>query len=140
MNVLVDTSIWSLAYRRIEADLNGAEKKQKSELTELIREGRIRVIGPVCQELLSGIKSMSKFALIKADLRSFDEEKLALSDYERAAELSNVLRGKGISSSPIECLICAVAIDHGMSVFTSDADFKYYAKHLPLRLHEPRLA
>jgi predicted nucleic acid-binding protein len=138
MNVLVDTSVWSLAYRRAEADWNGTEQRQKSELAELIREGRIRVIGPVCQELLSGIKSASKFELIRSDLRSFEQERLTPSDFERAAELSNALRTKGISGSPIDCLICAVAIDRGMEVFTSDEDFQHYAKHLPLRLHGPR--
>jgi hypothetical protein len=138
MNVLVDTSIWSLAYRRSDANLNGTEQKQRSELAELIQEGRIRVIGPVCQELLSGIKTASKFELIRADLRSFEEEKLSAADFERAAELSNVLRSKGIAGSPIDCVICAVAIDRDMEVFTTDEDFKHYAKHVPLRLHGPR--
>lgn len=138
MNVLVDTSIWSLAYRRSDADLNGTEKKQKLELAELIQEGRIRVIGPICQELLSGIRISAKFALIKADLRSFEEEKLSLLDFERAAEVSNTLRGKGISGSPIDCLICAVAMDRDMTVFTADEDFRHYARHIPLRLHGVR--
>lgn len=138
MNVLVDTSIWSLAYRRADADLNGTEQKLRSELAELIKEGRIRLIDPVRQELLSGIKTPSKFELIRADLRSFEEERLSSADFERAAELSNVLRSKGISGSPIDCLICAVAIDRGMEVFTTDEDFKFYAKHVPLRLHCPR--
>ena len=138
MNVLVDTSIWSLAYRRAEADLNGTEQRQRSELAELIKEGRIRVIGPVCQELLSGIKSTSKFELIGSDLKSFDEEVLTRSDFERAAELSNDLRSKGITGTPTDCLICAVAMDRGMEVFTCDEDFRHYAKHILLRLHAPR--
>ena len=53
MKVLVDTSVWSLALRRQET----AEGPEVSELIELIRELRVQMIGPVRQELLSGIKS-----------------------------------------------------------------------------------
>ncbi len=38
MNVLVDTSVWSLALRRKGQDLNAAEKAAVSELTELIQD------------------------------------------------------------------------------------------------------
>ena len=57
MNVLVDTSVWSLALRRHAQDLSAAEVSVVGELTELIKEGRTRVIGLVRQGLLSGIKA-----------------------------------------------------------------------------------
>ena len=138
MNVLVDTSIWSIAYRRAEIDLSVIEKRLKAELAELIREGRVRVIGPVCQELLSGIKTPSKFEMIRTDLRSFDEKRLSLYDFERAAEISNLLKTKGVADTPTDCLICAVAIDHDLAVFTTDEDFRHFAKHINLRLHAAR--
>ncbi len=138
MNVLVDTSVWSVAYRRSDHDLNTVEKKQKAELAELIREKRVRLIGAVFQELLSGIRNPAKFDLIKSDLESFEEEQLSLADYRRAAEISNELRAKGVTGSSIDCLICAVALDRGMEIFTADEDFRHYARHIPLRLHTPR--
>jgi len=138
MNALIDTSIWSLAYRRADADLNSGEKKLREELSELIREMRVRVIGPVCQELLSGIRNRKRFDVIWSDLSSFDEEPLTLWDYKRGADISNELRAKGITGALVDCLICAVAIDRGFSVFTTDEDFRHYAKHLPLRLHVAR--
>ena len=55
MNVLVDTSIWSLALRQNIESLNTTEKFLVAELSELIREGRARLIGLVRRELLSGI-------------------------------------------------------------------------------------
>ena len=57
MNVLIDTSVWSLALRRKHETLAGNERLLVMELSELIREGRAKVIGLVRQELLSGIKS-----------------------------------------------------------------------------------
>ena len=89
MNVLVDTSIWSLALRRKPQDLNPAETAAVSELTNLIREGRARIIGLVRQELLSGIKAASQYEKLRAVLRSFPDEPIATADYEAAAKASN---------------------------------------------------
>ena len=55
MNILVDTSVWSLALRRKTESLNATERFLVAELSELIREGRARLVGLVRQELLSGI-------------------------------------------------------------------------------------
>ena len=137
MNALVDTSVWSLAYRRA-ADLNSLEKELREELSDLIQETRVRIIGPVCQELLSGIRDRKKFEVIWRDMASFYEEPLTSSDYRRGADVSNQLRANGITGTLVDCLICAVAIDRGFSVFTVDDDFRDYAKHLPLLLHTPR--
>ncbi len=57
MKVLADTSVWSLALRRKHPPQNPFV----AELSELIREARVRMIGPVRQELLSGIPSRSQF-------------------------------------------------------------------------------
>jgi len=138
MNALIDTSVWSLAYRRKHDNLNPLERKHRAELVELIQETRVRVIGPVCQELLSAIRDVSQFELIWRDMESFDEEPLAIRDYRRGAEISNTLRAHGITGNLVDCLICAVAIDRGLSVFTTDQDFQHYSKHVPIRLHVPR--
>ena len=45
MNVLVDTSVWFLAIRRKKESLTTNERLLVTELSELIREGRARVIG-----------------------------------------------------------------------------------------------
>ncbi|MDC7219915.1 MAG: hypothetical protein PQJ59_08245 [Spirochaetales bacterium] len=44
MEVLVDTSVWSLALRK--KTLTGEEKNIVSELKELILEKRVIIIGP----------------------------------------------------------------------------------------------
>jgi predicted nucleic acid-binding protein len=138
MNVLIDTSVWSLAYRRSEAGLNSSEKRVKLEVEELIRETRARIVGPICGELLSGIRDRSKFEEIWRDFTAFYEEPLTLWDYRRGAELSNQLRAKAVTGHLVDCLLCAVAIDRGYSIFTAEDDFRHYAKHIPLTLHVPR--
>lgn len=135
--VLVDTSIWSLAYRRRHAARGVEEEQVREELAELARQGRAQLIGPVRQELLSGIRSESQFEKLRAALRGFDEVTLLIEDYEDAARFDNRCRSNGIAGSAINLLICAVAVRRDWAVFTSDPDFDRYARILPIRLHPP---
>ena len=138
MNVLVDTPIWSLALRRKAADLSALERAAVAELTELIQEGRARIIGLVRQELLSGIKTSSQYEKLRVTLRSFPDEAVGTSDYETAAKASNDCRAKGVAVSVSDMLICAVALTRDWPIFTSDPDFRNYARVLPVKLHAPR--
>jgi hypothetical protein len=134
----VDTPVWSLALRRKAQDLSAAEKAAVAELTELIQEGRAKIIGLVRQELLSGIKTSSQFEKLRAILRSFPDEAVATVDYETAAKASNDCRAKGVAVSVSDMLICAVALARDWSIFTTDPDFANYARVLSLKLHAPR--
>lgn len=138
MNVLVDTSVWSLALRRKNENLSANEQLVVRELSELIREGRARLIGSVRQELLSGIKTTEQYEKLRLYLRSFPDEVIDTSDYEEAAKVGNRCRAKGIVVSIVDILLCAVTIKRGCAIFTTDPDFSHYAKALPLRLHTPR--
>jgi predicted nucleic acid-binding protein len=69
MNVLVDTSVWSLALRRNSPRGTAAEM----ELAELIREGRVLMLGAIRQELLSGIRSNEQFKRLRDGLRAFSD-------------------------------------------------------------------
>lgn len=138
MNVLVDTSIWSLALRRKGQDLSPAERAAVAELTNLIQEGRAKIIGLIRQELLSGIKTSSQYEKLRAVLRSFPDEPIAMADYEAAAKAGNDCRARGVSVSVPDILICAIAIARDWSILAADPDFKSYGRILPLKLHSPR--
>jgi predicted nucleic acid-binding protein len=138
VNVLVDTSIWSLALRRKAQDLNPAERAAVAELTDLIKEGRARIIGLVRQELLSGIKTSTQYEKLRAVLRSFPDEPVATTDYEAAAKAGNKCRAAGVAVSVSDILICAIAITRDWSIFAADPDFKAYARILPSKLHTLR--
>jgi predicted nucleic acid-binding protein len=138
MNVLVDTSVWSLALRRKNESLAANERFLVTELSELIREGRARVIGLVRQELLSGIKTSEQYEKLRLYLRSFRDEVVDTPDYEEAAKAGNRCRAKGVVVSIVDILLCAVAIKREWAIFTIDPDFSNYARVLPLRIHAPR--
>jgi predicted nucleic acid-binding protein len=134
VNVLVDTSVWSLALRRARRT-DGAVQ---SELADLIQEGRVVMIGAVRQELLSGIKSKSQFEQLREQLRAFPDLDLESEDYEEAAAAYNSCRERGIQGSNTDFLICALARRRGLAIFTTDGDFKHFAKTLRFELHEIR--
>ena len=136
MKVLVDTTIWSLALRRRRP--GPKERVLIGELSELVMELRAFLIGPVRQEILSGIPDQSKFEEVRLHLSSFDDLQIVRSDYEEAARFYNTCRRKGIQGSHVDFLICAVAIRHSAAVFTTDKDFTNYSKHLDLKIHRPR--
>jgi len=138
MNVLVDTSLWSLALRRKNESLAANERLLVTELSELIREGRARVIGLVRQELLSGIKTTEQYEKLRLHLRSFPDEAVDTSDYEEAAKAGNRCRAKGVVVSIVDVLLCAVAVKRQWTIFTTDPDFSNYAKVLPLHIHALR--
>ncbi|MCE5309268.1 MAG: PIN domain-containing protein [Acidobacteriales bacterium] len=132
--ILVDTSVWSLALRREGRHLREAERTIVAQWAELVREGRVHIIGPIRQELLSGLKATRQFVLLEQHLRCFPDAPVASSDYIDAARFYNLLRGKGVTGTGVDLLICAVAARNGWPIFTVDADFTRYAEHLPIRL------
>jgi hypothetical protein len=135
VRVLVDTSIWSLALRRTETDLSRKEAHAVDLLKELIRDGRVVVIGPVRQEILSGIPDEAQFRKLKAKLRAFEDLGITSDDYELAAEFYNACRKRGVQGSHIDFLLCAVAARNQLPVFSLDADFERYAQPLGISLY-----
>ena len=131
MKVLVDTSVWSLALRR-RTDL---ATREVGVLRQLIQQGRVAVIGPVRQELLSGIRTAESFERLQTQLRSFPDEPLETADFERAAEHCNTCRARGVQGSNTDFLICAVAERRAMPILTTDDDFGEFARILPIQLH-----
>ena len=134
MKIIVDTCIWSLAVRRNNIQSNA----YVSELQELIKEIRVQLIGPVRQELLSGIKLKKQFDLLKNHLTSFEDLELQSRDYELAAEYFNTARKKGIQGSNTDFLICALSTRHNMPILTTDKDFSNFQTVFHVNLHKPR--
>ena len=134
MNIIIDTSVWSLALRR-QRSLPSAETK---ELAELVREGRAAMLGAVRQELLSGVRADQQFETLRGHLRAFPDILLEAEDYEEAASFFNKCRARGIQGSNTDYLICAAAARRGFAILTTDTDFAHFARLLPIDLHTPR--
>jgi predicted nucleic acid-binding protein len=133
MNVLVDTSVWSLALRRRAR----VETSAVEHLRRLIAEGRVALIGPIRQELLSGIATVESFERLRDHLRAFSDEPLEPEDFERAAEHYNACRRRGVQGSNTDFLMCAVAERRGFPILTRDEDFVRLAEILPITLYGP---
>src|SRR3954447_13885535 len=103
MNIIIDTSVWSLALRRQRS----APTVETRELAELVREGRAAMLAPVRQELLSGVRTDQQFESLRDHLRAFPDIPLEPEDYEEAASFFNKCRAKGVRGSNTDYLICA---------------------------------
>jgi predicted nucleic acid-binding protein len=131
VKVLVDTSVWSLALRRRGA----ADRPEVLELRALIDEGRVAMIAPIRQELLSGIRTVAAFEQLRDHLRPFADEVLETADFERAAEHFTTCHAHGVQGSNTDFLICAVAERRDLTIFTTDDDFVRFARLLPIAIH-----
>jgi predicted nucleic acid-binding protein len=132
MKVIVDTSIWSLALRRNNED----PPAPVQELRSLINSHRAQIIGPIRQEILSGIRNESQFKKLQKNLESFPDFPVLTQDYVAAAGYFNHCRSKGIQGSNTDFLICAVSVRNKFSIFTADNDFELFLKHIPIVLYK----
>ena len=140
MQVLVDTSVWSLALRRAPASVLKAavpanQQAAVTALRDLIADGRACLLGAVRQELLCGIKSATQFETLRAALTGFEDVALMQTDYELAADFFNTCRAKGIQGSNTDFLICAAASTRKLPILTTDQDFVLYSKYLSINLY-----
>jgi hypothetical protein len=129
MKILVDTCVWSQVLRH-----KNPNKELEAKLKDLIHDGRVCIIGPIRQELLSGITSIKQFNALKKGLSAFEDIPIRTEHFEKAAEFSNICRSKGIQGSTIDFLICAVAYVDKLVIYTTDKDFESYKKYLPIKL------
>lgn len=121
MKLLVDTSVWSLALRRrASARPTAEESKLVNALRDAITDARVAMLGPVRQELLSGIKEPAQFEKLKRALQPFRDAAIETADYEEAARLYNLCRSRGVECGPVDILICAAAWRRNWDVLTTD--------------------
>ena len=81
MKVLVDTCVWSLALRRRDkTSLSIDERRLAARLTEAVQDGNVVMIGPIRQEVLSGIKDEAQFVKTERLLDPFPDEPLGTVD------------------------------------------------------------
>jgi len=104
-------------------------------MAKLLNHGVVEIIGPIRQELLSGIRKQLQFERVREYLRRFPDLQITTDDYEQAASFYNRCRSKGIQGSATDFLVCAVATRNDLVIFTDDRDFVNYSKMVPIRLY-----
>ena len=123
MKVLVDSCVWSLALRRKKgaSGMKPDETRLVSVLTEGIKDGRVVIVGPVRQEILSGIKHIQQFENLREHLAVFPDAPIEPLDYVQAARLDNLCRMAGVQCGEVDMLLCAVSDRNHWTVLTNDA-------------------
>jgi predicted nucleic acid-binding protein len=131
VTLLVDTSVWSLAFRRDRV----AAAPQVRVLRDALEGGEtIVVTGLVLQELLQGFagpKARKDIVDRFAALPLLAPDRL---DHIDAAELRNRCRRAGLQIGTIDALVARLCIRHGLMLLTTDNDFVLAARHCPLRI------
>ena len=131
MSLFVDTSVWSLAFRRDAPSTAPAVRA----LVQAIESGQtILTTGLVLQELLQGFSGPRARNQI---LDRFSTVPLLIPDREdhiQAAELRNRCRRNGVQIGTIDALLAQLCIRHELTMLTSDDDFRHMADHCTLQV------
>lgn len=132
MNVIVDTCIWSEAFRKTR---NSSPIAQY--LLNLLDRDEAGMLGAVRQEVLSGIREYDRYLWLKELLQAIPDLPVLSGDYEMAAEFFNKCRASGVQASNTDFLMCAASVRVKAVIFTTDKDFQHIAKVIPIHLHRP---
>lgn len=134
MTILVDTSVWSLAFRR-DADL---EAPQVGALRAALDGGdTIVTTGLILQELLQGFAGPTAHKQLVEKFSALPMLVPDRKDHIDAAELRNRCRRAGVQIGTIDALIAQLCVRHDLILLTTDGDFVLAAKHCSLRLWKP---
>ena len=131
MTLFVDTSVWSLAFRRDQV----SAVPEVRVLRDALEGGETIVItGLVLQELLQGFSGpkarkdlVDRFTALP--LLTPDRQ-----DHIDAAELRNRCRRAGLQIRTIDAVIAQLCIRHDLMLLTTDKDFVLAARHCALKV------
>ena len=132
MNLVVDTSVWSLVLRR--AHVTETHPLVRAFRRHIEAGDEIVLGGSILQEILDGLRERRDLERLVRYLAPFPLLALERGTYVAAAELRQRCRSRGIQAGPIDCLIAAACIEHGLPLLTADQDFLRIAKHSDLML------
>lgn len=130
MNLVVDTSVWSLVLRRPRVDDSNIHVQAFRQHLE--SNNRLFLTGNILQELLEGLRSPKQFDQLVQLLEPFPLLELDRSTYITAARFRTLCRAKGVQASPVDFLIAAACTQHGYPLLTADQDFSRIARHCDL--------
>jgi predicted nucleic acid-binding protein len=124
--LLLDSTVWIDAQRgRSTAATQFVEARDEGE--------EIATTGVIFQEVLQGIRNDADYDRMRQALWSaLILEPRELSTYEVAAQLYRRARAVGLTiRKPSDCLIAAIALEHGALLVHNDRDFVHLAQVEP---------
>ena len=131
MSLLVDTSVWSLAFRRDSQSTS----EEVAALRQAIEGGdTVVTTGLILQELLQGFSGPRARKDIIERFSALPDLAPDRKNHIDAAELRNQCRRAGVQIGTIDALIAQLCISHKLILLTTDHDFVHAASHCPLQL------
>lgn len=131
MALLVDTSVWSLAYRR---DTPPGSPEVPALRNALVSGGGVVSTGVILLELLRGLVPQGARSAILAAFDASAYLEPTRADYVAAADLSTTCRAAGVQLGSVDALIAQLAIVGNHILLTTDQDFHCAAPHIDLQL------
>lgn len=129
MNLLVDTSVWSLVLRRdAPADVPEAEYLR----TAIGRGDSIVTTGIVLQEILQGVTGAKMRTAIQERFAALPFVVPDRDDHVQAADLHGAARKKEIQVGTVDALLAALCLRRDLTILSTDADFRNLGKVAPL--------
>jgi len=122
--ILVDTSIW--------IELLSAKPRSIIREEDILR---FVTCGPVVQEVLQGLRPGMQSDAFRTAFLAIPvlSDPIPLALFVSAADIYRQGRRRGITiRSSADCLIAAIAIDHGIPVWHRDRDFSAIARYTGL--------
>jgi predicted nucleic acid-binding protein len=131
VSLLVDTSVWSLAFRRDgQPDLPAVCALHAA----LLGAQQVFTTGLVLQEVLQGfagpknrdqlVERLSMLAFLQPDKQ----------DHIAAADIRNVCRRRGVQIGTIDALLIQLCQRYDLTLLTTDKDFHAAAQHVDVRV------
>jgi len=131
MTLLVDTSVWSLAFRR---DAPPAVPEVDMLARALSGKEDVVSTGVIIVELLRGFLPTKVRDSLAERLTFVPLLEPSRDDYVAAAELINTCRRSGVQLGTIDGIIAQLAITYDVTLLTTDRDFTHAAECVPLRV------
>ena len=131
MSLLVDTSVWSLAFRR---DTQVVVPEVKTLQHALEGADQVFTTGLVLQELLQGFAGPKARAHLIERFASLGFLQPDRDDHIEAAAVRNSCRRHGVQIGTIDAVLIQLCLKHDLVLLSSDNDFQSAAKHIKFRL------
>ena len=131
MSLLVDTSVWSLAFRR---DTDAATPEVSTLQHALDGADQVFTTGLVLQELLQGFSGPKARTQLIDRFSALGFLQPNREDHIEAAEVRNTCRRHGVQIGTIDAILIQLSLRHDLVLLSSDKDFVSASKHVKFRL------
>ena len=131
MTLLVDTSVWSLAFRR-DTDAKSPHVHQLREA--LAGADSVVTTGLILQEILQGFGGAKNAAVIVERFGALPMIQPDRQDHIAAAGIRNLCRRGGVQIGTIDAVLIQLCCRSELTLLSTDNDFVYASRHVSFKL------